>query len=147
MREPHDVCMPRTQMLSLIAMGIPARDKADFSDSFRASILSARSMASFLSSSRNAFNVSFNFSASSSAVATTVRAFASPLMSSLLISRIVFIATIGEEVQLVQYFGDAEMARGRIRRLVQRRFLTERRLHFVGTRRLSPLAFRSQSAE
>src|SRR2546423_4955918 len=63
MREPHDVCMPRTQMLSLIAMGIPARDKADFSDSFRASILSARWMASFLSSSRNAFNVSFNFSA------------------------------------------------------------------------------------
>src|SRR5438874_8777193 len=76
MREPQEVRMPRTQMLSLIAMGTPASGIDDLSGSM--SMLSARNNAPSRSISRNAFSVSFNFSAAVREDSATDRAEISP---------------------------------------------------------------------
>ena len=84
MREPQDVCNPRTQILSLIAMGTPAsKDEREFptgvSEELCGGFSSARFNAPVRSICRNAFNVSFSFSAEFTADSTTMRAVVSPL--------------------------------------------------------------------
>src|SRR6185436_6104156 len=75
MREPQEVCSPFTQMLSLTAIGTPARAAADF---VFASTSSARCSAPPRSISRNAFKDSLSVSAALTADSTVARADVSP---------------------------------------------------------------------
>src|SRR2546430_193187 len=100
MREPHEVCIPCTQILSLIAIGRPASGIAgsadvrgprrgspagvldssaiSASDLILVSIASARFKAPSRSISRNALSEPFSFSAALSADSTAARADVSP---------------------------------------------------------------------
>src|ERR1051325_2997299 len=71
MREPQDVCRPRTQMLSLMAMGTPASVASELFGA--ASNSSARRSAPARSISRKALSVSLSFNAASSADSATAR--------------------------------------------------------------------------
>src|SRR5882672_2419626 len=80
MREPQEVCIPSTQRLSLIAMGIPA---SVVSWLVGWEINSALASAPLRSISRNALSDSFSRSAASRDNSTARRADISPLLISL----------------------------------------------------------------
>src|ERR1044072_1466902 len=90
MREPQDACMPRTQILSLIAMGIPFRAECADVPSAALSISSARCSAASRLISRNALSWSLSFSADARADSVRLRAEVAPPASASVISGIVF---------------------------------------------------------
>src|ERR1041385_3874816 len=138
MREPHDVCSPFTQMLSLTATGTPARRRSGL-----APIPSARLNAPFRSISRNAFNESFNSSAASTADSTVARADTLRTMRSVNS----FVDLDGMEMESAQNFWHSKMPGGRIGSLIQRHLLPERGLDFVVTVGARRFAFRRQADE
>src|SRR3712207_2185250 len=85
MREPHVACIPRTQMLSLRATGLPSSAPPLFplSNSFARRVAPSRSIC------RKALSVPFRRSAASSARAVTAEAVALPPVSSDVMSSIV----------------------------------------------------------
>src|SRR5205807_1593197 len=91
MRDPQEVCIPRTQILSLIAIGTPASDCDAPLVLMVASIAADRFSAPSRSISRKAFSSSFSFSAASMAACTWARAEVSPRTNASVISAIVFI--------------------------------------------------------
>src|SRR6266705_2464533 len=103
MREPQDVCRPRTQMLSLIAIGMPAsggsvRSPAVRCEATSVSIASARFKAAWRSISRKALRVRLSFSAAWRADSTTARALVSRRMISFRISIADFIKRVSNNL-------------------------------------------------
>src|SRR5713226_5446332 len=113
MRDPHDVCIPRTQMLSLIATGTPASGIPEKAGAWPegldrelidVSIAAARFNAPSRSISRKALSVSFNFSAALSADSVSLRAEVAPRTMLSLNSDIEFMLKFGSKLALAQDF-------------------------------------------
>ena len=170
MREPQEFCSPRTQMLSLMATGIPA-SAPPFASPRRVYLFCAtrRARAINLQKSVERF---VNLSALSSEASVTARAVTSPFLISVTQIFCVFCQNIhywfnfgDDEFQIrgfqlpaaekkfswkpstaLKNLRNAEVAGGRIGSLVERELLAERWLSGVLARGIRALAFRRQAA-